>query len=169
MWALLLIPFLFVVTLAQAEEWQGLTVAPENRCSPYESADYPYPQSLEPLIVDRQAGLIYSPYDGRFFPTTDETDIEHIVAKSEAHDSGLCGAGREIRRMFAADLDNLTLAAPRLNRYEKRDNDAAEWLPPQSRCWYVRRIIFVKQKYRLSVDEAERDALAQVLNGCEER
>ena len=119
--------------------------------------------------MDRQAGLIYSPYDGRFFPTTNETDIEHIVAKSEAHDSGLCGAGREIRRLFAADLDNLTLAAPRLNRYEKRDNDAAEWLPPQSRCWYVRRIIFVKQKYRLSVDEAERDALAQVLNGCEER
>ena len=45
--------------------------------------------------------------------------IEHVVAVSEAHDSGLCAADAETRRRFAGDLDNLTLAVPHLNRYEK--------------------------------------------------
>ena len=138
---LLALLFLLVTAPVQAETWQGLAVAPEDRCTPYDSQDYPYPQSVESLIIDRQAGLIYSPYDGRFFTSTDETDIEHIVAKSEAHDSGLCAADVTIRRHFAADLDNLTLADPRLNRYEKRGKDAAEWLPTHSQCWYVQRII----------------------------
>ena len=32
---------------ASAENWRGLTVAPEHRCSPYErKRDYPYPQSV---------------------------------------------------------------------------------------------------------------------------
>ena len=42
-----------------------------------------------------------------------ETDIEHIVATSEAHDSGLCAADRATRKQFAQDLRNLTLAPPR--------------------------------------------------------
>ena len=49
-----------------------------------------------------------------------------MVARSEAHDSGLCRADRETRRAFAADLLNLTLAAPPLNRYVKKAKDAAE-------------------------------------------
>ena len=38
---------------------------------------------------------------------TNETDIEHIVARSEAHDSGLCVADEATRRRFATDLLNL--------------------------------------------------------------
>ena len=37
-------------------------------------------------------GIIYGPYTGIWFGSTSETDIEHIVARSEAHDSGLCAA-----------------------------------------------------------------------------
>ena len=35
-----------------AESWRGLTIAPENRCSPYNSKDYSYPQSVEPKIIE---------------------------------------------------------------------------------------------------------------------
>ena len=66
-----------------------------------------------------------------------ETDIEHIVATSEAHDSGLCARDRPTRTRFAQDLRNLTLASPRVNRREKRAKDAAEWLPVRNRCWFA--------------------------------
>lgn len=71
----------------------GVRIEPENRCSHYDSDDYPYPQSVEPRIVSQQGGRIYGPYTGAYFASIRETDIEHIVARSEAHDSGLCGRG----------------------------------------------------------------------------
>ena len=66
--------------------WRGLVIAPENRCSPYDSDDYPYSQSVEAKIVNAQGG-IYGPYTGNWFSSTGDTDIEHILARSEAHDS----------------------------------------------------------------------------------
>ena len=68
-----------------------------------------------------------------------------MIARSEAHDSGLCAANLATRRRFATDLLNLTLAGPRVNRYEKVDHDAAEWLPPQNRCWFAARVIAVRR------------------------
>ncbi len=41
------------------------------------------------------------PYTGRWFANKRETDIEHIVARSEAHDSGLCAADEATRRRLA--------------------------------------------------------------------
>ncbi|MDE0661985.1 MAG: HNH endonuclease family protein [Gammaproteobacteria bacterium] len=174
--------------------WCGLKVEPENRCSPYDRKhDYSYPASIEWDIVERRdnfadpdgvldrpfpspyvAGLYFDRIKGR--RGLDEshgghrhlatgTDIEHIVAAAEAHDSGLCRADRETRTRFARDLDNLTLASPGVNRHSKSDKDAAEWLPPDNRRWYARTVVRVKRKYGLSVDAAERDALADVLGG----
>ena len=148
----------------QAEEWNGLIVAPEDRCSEYDRRDYPYPQSVELDIIERD-GLV-SLYTGRVFASRDSSDIEHIVALSEAHDSGLCAAPDSTKRAFSRDLLNLALASPQLNRFEKRDKDAADWLPDQNQCWFVQTIIAVKRKYMLAVDEAERDALESVLSEC---
>ena len=91
--------------------WRGLVVAPEQRCSPYDADDYRYPQSVEDRIVAGLGG-VYGPYTGRWFASTSDTDIEHMVARSEAHDSGLCAADLATRRRFATDLLNLTLAGP---------------------------------------------------------
>ena len=145
--------------------WRGLVLAPEDRCSPYDSDDYPYSQSVEAHIV-ADIGGIYGPYTGRWFDNTSETDIEHIVARSEAHDSGLCAANDAMRREFAADLLNLTLAGPTVNRHQKSDKDAAEWLPDMNTCWFADRVIQVRLKYELTVDQAEADALGLVLTGC---
>ena len=152
---------------AAAETWRGLTVAPEERCSRYDrKRDYHYPQSVEQDIV-RRLGRIYGPYTNRCFGSTRETDIEHIVAAAEAHDSGLCRAGAETRRRFARDLDNLTLASPRVNRQLKKAKDAAEWLPDRNRCWFADRVLQVRRKYGLTIDRREAAALERVLAGCE--
>ncbi|MCY3905465.1 MAG: excalibur calcium-binding domain-containing protein [Caldilineaceae bacterium] len=144
----------------------GIAVAAENRCSPYDPDDYSYSQSVEARIVARQGGRIYSPYSGRCFNSTGETDIEHIVARSEAHDSGLCAADNSTRRAFANDLLNLTLASPGLNRHEKGAKDLAEWLPTMNQCWYVNQVLLVKRKYGLSMDQAEALRARQVFATC---
>ena len=151
---------------APAATWRGLTIADEDRCSPYDSDDYSYPQSVEPRIVAGMGGIIYGPYTGRRFSSTRQTDIEHIVARSEAHDSGLCAASDETRARFASDVLNLTLAAPQVNREQKRAYDAAEWTPQLNWCWFADRVVQVRQKYALTIDQAEADALDRVLSGC---
>ena len=152
-----------------AAVWRGLVVAPEDRCAPYRSADYSYPQSIEPSIIEGLGGQIYSPYTGQYFESRYETDIEHIVARSEAHDSGLCRADANTRRRFAQDLLNLTLAAPEINRCGaggKCAHDATRWLPPKNRCWFAGRVVAVRTKYQLTIDQPEADALDGVLSGC---
>ena len=160
---------------AMAEEttWRGLTVEAEDDCAasdPYDRDDYAYPQSREQDIqneIGATAGGWYGMYEARIFASGTETDIEHIVAAAEAHRSGLCGRTAEDKEAFANDLNNLTLASADLNRNEKSDKDAAEWLPPNARCWFARTVVFVKQTHDLSVDEAEREELERVLNACE--
>ena len=145
---------------------QGITIAAENRCSTYNSDDYSYPQSVEQQIVDAMGGRIYSPYTGKYFGSTGETDIEHIVARSEAHDSGLCSASIQTRRDFSQDLDNLTLASPAVNRQQKVAKDLAEWLPEQNKCWYVNQVVAVKREYSLTMDSAEAQKAVEILTGC---
>jgi len=153
-------------TATEAETWRGLVVQPEHRCAPYDRSDYRYPQSVEDRIVAGMGGIVYGPYSGTTFTDTRQTDIEHMVATSEAHDSGLCAADADTRRAFARDLLNLTLASPSLNRHQKRAHDAAEWLPDLNRCWFADRIVQVRRKYGLTVDRDEAEALERVLAGC---
>ena len=148
------------------DTWRDLIVAPEYRCSTYDSDDYPYSQSVENRIVEDMNGLIYGPYTGTHFEDTRQTDIEHIVARSEAHDSGLCAADAETKKRFSSDLLNLTLASPEVNRHQKSGKDAAEWLPDLNQCWFADRVVQVRQEYELTIDETEAAALETVLSGC---
>ena len=159
------VAFAFAGT-ASAETWRGLTVAPEHRRSPYDKkADYPYPQSVEQDIV-QELGTVYGPYTGTCFSSTKQSDIEHIVAAREAHDSGLCAADRATRKRFAKDLRNLTLASPQVNRHQKSGKDAGGWIPDRNRCWFVGRVLEVKLAYGLTVDRREAAALERILRGC---
>ena len=156
-----------LVAGTSAETWRGLTVAPEHRCAPYDKKrDYPYPQSVERDIV-RELGAVYGPYTGTCFASARETDIEHIVAASEAHDSGLCAADAATKARFARDTLNLTLASPRVNRHEKSGNDAAEWVPARNACWFAARVVEVRQAYGLTIDRREAAALERILAGCD--
>ena len=64
---------------------------------------------MEPQIVNQMVGRIYGPYTGTYFASTGETDIEHIVARSEALDSGLCADSASTKQSFARALLNPTL------------------------------------------------------------
>ena len=158
-----------VVTLMTALSVSAqIEITPENRCSPYNRSDYYYPASIELRIISENLdGKIVSPYTGEVFRSRTETDIEHIVAASEAHDSGLCDEPRSVKRQFAQDLENLTLASPTVNRHQKSDKDFAEWVPAENVCWFAQTIVKVKAKYGLSVDTREAVALLDVLRRCQ--
>ena len=149
-----------------ADPLAGIPIADERACAPYNADDYPYAQSVEREIVATMGGRIYSPYTGQTFASLAETDIDHIVARSEAHESGLCAAAADIRRAFAGDPLNLTLADPVLNRDRKLALDLAEWLPQRNRCWYVARVVAVKRKYGLSMDVREASTARTLLASC---
>ena len=68
---------------------------------------------------------------------------------------------------FASDLINLTLASPSVNRHQKSDKDAAEWLPDLNQCWYVDRIIQVRREYGLTIDRTEANAIDAVIATCD--
>ena len=146
--------------------WRGLTVAPGHRCAPYDREDYPHSQSVEARIIGGMGGRVYRPYTGRYFSSHRETDVGHMVATSEAHDSGLCAVVAGTQRRFASDLLNLTLATPAVNRHQKSGKDAGEWMPRMNRCWSAGRVVGVKRRYGLSVDARDARALEGVLTGC---
>ena len=161
-----LIAALAIQAMAVGQEtYRGVRIEPEVRCAPYDRDDYPYPQSVESDII-AGIGKIYGPYTGRCFATARETDIEHIVPLSEAHDSGLCSGSAATKARFARDVLNVTLASPRVNRYEKGAKDAAEWQPRRNACWFVNRRLEVRRKYGLNIDSREVVAIERRLAGC---
>lgn len=116
-------------------------------------------------------GTLASPFSGDTiaFDRTDSTiDIDHLVALSDAWQTGAAGWDEHRKREFANDPLNLLAVESSLNR-QKGDGDAATWLPPKKdyRCEYVARQISVKDKYGLWVKPAEADAMERVLGDCE--
>ena len=150
--------------------WWPLKLAPEKRCAPYDRADYPYPQSVERDIINEMGDRTYGPYTGRYFEDRSQVDVDHIVALSEAHDSGLCAADAYTKAAFARDTHNLTLAAPEINRCNaggKCGKDVAEWLPQKNVCWFAHRVLSVRTKYDLTIDQKESEALEDLLINCQ--
>ena len=160
---------------ADAETWRGLQVCDEQPRDGYDRDAFGTGySSLEDEIIAalpptmKANGQVYTPYSCLAFDITAAgtaaTDIEHIVALAETHDSGIAD---DRRRGIASDLDNLTIADPTVNRSQKSDRDAAEWMPARHGAWFAERVIQVKLEYGLSVDPAERDALEALLAGGE--
>ena len=158
-------PRTVALVTAPSGEWRGLIVAAEHRCAPYRSDEYAYPQAIEDDIIQRLGG-IFSPYTNEVFHSKGDTDIEHVVARSEAHDSGLCRADAATKRAFSRDLLNLTLASPRVNRNQKGAKDAAEWQPDANQCWFAQTVVAVRRAYQLTIDRREADVIDGILAGC---
>ena len=53
-----------------------------------------------------------------------------------------------------------------MNRGQKNDRDAAAWVPDRNQCWFADRVVRVRQKYSLTIDRREANALDQVLVSC---
>ena len=93
-----------------------LTVAPEltpsEICAKYRDDGTDYDRDKLLGRVRRTTdGDLYSPYAGRTFSQECDVHVEHIVARKEAHYSGVCLKENAHRRKeFASDLVNLNLA-----------------------------------------------------------
>lgn len=82
--------------------------ADDPSCERYVRQDYDSNRegNLEAEII-AELGGIYSPYTDEWFVKATETDIEHIVAASEAHRSGMCLEARaDERRSFVVPDDD---------------------------------------------------------------
>lgn len=99
--------------------------------------------------------------------TSDDVQIDHVVALSDSWQKGAQALSPEVREQFANDPLNLIPVDGDANQ-KKGDSDAASWLPPNKgfRCQYIARQIAVKSKYKLWVTDAERAAMKRVLSGC---
>jgi hypothetical protein len=111
----------------------------------------------------------YTPKEIRFQrgPRSAEVQIDHLVALSDAWQTGAQQWSPQQREQFANDPLNLLAVDGPLNS-AKGDGDAATWLPPNKgfRCQYVARQIAVKTKYGAWVTQPEHDAMADVLSTC---
>lgn len=99
-------------------------------------------------------------------------DIDHMVPLAEAWDSGAANWNADRREAFANDLtrpESLIAVSASSNR-RKSDKDPAEYQPSNRDAWcqYANDWISVKAAWDLTIDQAEHDALANMLNGCEQ-
>lgn len=118
-------------------------------------------------------GVLNDPYTGKRIDFTRGQDtstavqIDHVVALSNAWQTGAQQLNEATRTQFANDPYNL-LAVDGPANQQKSDGDAATWLPANKsfRCEYVARQIGVKKKYDLWVTQGEHDAMKNVLSSC---
>ncbi len=116
------------------------------------------------------AGVLNDPYTGtavefhRGPDSSDDVQIDHVVALSDAWQTGAQQLDEAARRNFANDPLNLQATLGWVNQ-QKGDSDAASWLPSNSayRCTFVSRVVDIKAGYGLWVTQAEHDAIARVL------
>ena len=116
------------------------------------------------------AGQLLDPFSGKvitFSTTKVVIDIDHVVALSNAWQTGAAYFDKNKRSQIANDPLNLLAVDSKLNR-QKGDGDAATWLPPSKafRCEYVARQVAVKAKYGLWVTKPEKVAIDKILSTC---
>lgn len=121
-------------------------------------------------------GKLNDPYTGKVIDfvrgpsSSDKVQIDHVVALSNAWQTGAQQLSPERRAALANDPLNL-LAVDGSANQQKGDADAATWLPPNKsfRCAYVARQIAVKRVYGLWVTEPEKIAMRRILATCPEQ
>ena len=120
---------------------------------------------LTGVLIDRYSGETINFVRGNV--TSMEVQIDHVVALSNAWQTGAFKLTLIQRTAFANDPLNLFAVKGRLNS-QKGDGDAATWLPPLKsfRCTYVAHQIAVKAKYSLWVTAPEKEAMTRILTAC---
>lgn len=156
---------------------ETLMVAPESHADSYDRSLFPHwddddhdgcDTRCEVLTAQRQAdGSWFSEWDGATEVDSSLVHIDHVVALAEAWRSGAWDWTAADRDAFADDRTNL-IAVTASSNMRKSDKDAADWFPSrfEANCLWSRTVLGVKEKWSLSVDAAEKEALANLLTSC---
>ena len=128
-------------------------------------------QSLTSLADCRvSSGKWLSVYDNKEIYNASDLDIDHVVSLAEAWDSGAKYWTASQRETFANDLDSpwALVAVTKSSNRSKSDKDPSEFAPVNKKglCFLAVATIIVKEKYSLSVDGKEHNALRSALNNC---
>lgn len=130
-------------------------------------------ESLTPPAVSPSCsvrGTWLSAYDGVIHTHAGAVEVDHLVAMSEAWDSGADTWDEQRLRAFGNDVDlpgALNLTTTLVNQ-QKQDDDIAQWMPPlpAARCQYAVDWVQVEHRWSLAVDVAEAHALTEQLRAC---
>ncbi|MFD8726378.1 HNH endonuclease family protein [Streptomyces sp. NPDC059611] len=178
-----------IPTTGQAkEELAGLKVAPHGSMSGYSRAKFPHWATqgescdTRETVLERDgtdverdkecravAGKWTSVYDDEAFTEARDLDIDHMVPLANAWRSGARAWTQEKRKEFANDLTRpQLLAVSASSNRSKGDQGPDEWQPPSKTYWctYSRAWVSVKASYELSVTEAEKGLLTEMLDTC---
>jgi len=115
-------------------------------------------------------GLWVGPYCG--FVTRDPSDIQidHMIPLKETHQSGGHAWTKAEKEAYANDLSNAQhlIASKGGCNGSKGAKDPSEWMPPNRTYWcqYLNDWVEIKQKWKLTVDQAEVDALKVGFRVC---
>lgn len=116
------------------------------------------------------AGDWVSLFDGGETSDPSDLDIDHVVALSEAWRSGADDWTEDRRVAFANDLDNpmALIAVSASSNRSKGDRDPTVWQPTRQESWceFGTAWMSVKVEWDLTADQAEVDALRDMLAGC---
>ncbi|MFD6073268.1 HNH endonuclease family protein [Amycolatopsis lurida] len=173
------------IDAAAVRAWlETLRVAVEDTGNVYRRADWPHWETVFGACDAREhtlktqgaavttgpgckvtGGRWVSPYDGITVTDATTLDVDHMVPLAEAARSGTRGWSRADRTRYANDPRALVAVTATSNR-SKGDSDPAKWLPGKDKCGYLARWVETKHDYRMTVDPAERDAIAAALRRC---
>ncbi|OLT38771.1 hypothetical protein BJF85_08290 [Saccharomonospora sp. CUA-673] len=165
----------------------ALEVAPDGSSDGYDRDLFPHWSSHEDncntreLVLERDGdgvevgtdcyptdGSWYSEFDGETVSDPSEIDIDHVVPLANAWRTGASEWTTAEREEFANDLDSPQLiAVTASSNRSKGDSDPSEWQPISSyHCTYASMWITVKHEYELTVHEAEKASLKDMLSTC---
>jgi hypothetical protein len=114
------------------------------------------------------AGDWFSAYDNVTLSDPAELDIDHLVPLNEAWKSGAWAWTPAQRIAYANDIsDSRTLVAvTAASNRSKGDRDPAMWLPDEAAvCSYISDWLAVKARWRLTIDDDERNRIFELLTG----
>ena len=161
---------------------ESLRIEFEYEATPYNRSEFPHWDDedgdgmntrLEILSLEKVDEIgWYSRWDGEWYAgegglSAPRFDIDHIVSLKEAWQSGADEWSASDRDTFADDMLNLTAVTASSNR-SKGAKDASEWLPPEpsGQCYLSIRVIQVKTKWNLSVNQDEYNTLKELTESC---
>jgi hypothetical protein len=142
--------------------------APESSCDAREAALIRDGEGVEVGSGCKvTSGSWYDPYTDQTFADPSDIDTDHVVALANAWRSGASAWDDWDRERYANDPEVLLSVEDDANQ-SKGDKGPEAWKPPNEAVWcdYAVRWIGIKDKYDMSINPEEKEALSQMLDGC---